>query len=81
MALRTATQLPLRLQLVVSHENVHQQPSKAETDKSLVASAASSASSSAAAESTGAAAALSLSTEMLTLSGGAVGLLVAALAL
>ena len=57
------------------------QPSEAETDKSLVASAASSASSSAAAESTGAAAALSLSAEMLTLSGGAVGFLVAALAL
>jgi hypothetical protein len=48
--------------------------------KSL-ASAASSASSSAAAEATGAAAALSLSGEMLTLSGGIVGLVVAALAL
>ncbi|GAB7333120.1 hypothetical protein MBLNU13_g04791t1 [Cladosporium sp. NU13] len=55
--------------------------SAASSAASSGASAASSASSSAAAEATGAAAALSLSTEMLTLSGGAVGLLVAALAL
>jgi len=56
-------------------------PKEPETDNQILASAASSASSSAAAEATGAAAALTLSTEMLTLSGGAVGLLVAALAL
>ena len=79
-ALRAAARLPLRLPLVVSPDNV-ECSRVAKTDKDRLASAASSASSSAAAEATGAAAALSLSTEMLTLSGGAVGLLVAALAL
>ena len=79
-ALRAAARLPLRLHLVVSSDNVNRSRI-AKTDKDRLASAASSAASSAAAEATGAAAALSLSTEMLTLSGGAVGLLVAALAL
>jgi len=81
VALRTrAARLPLRLALVVSHDHVDGSM-RSVTDNNRLASAASSASSSAAAEATGAAAALSISTEMLTLSGGAVGLLVAALAL